>query len=104
MVAPYGLSRFARSTSTWIHCMSPVHSANSSMRCWSTTCHEDVPISRPTNASSVVMDKVVAVSMASGDGMCGRHARAARLAHDVGRQQEIRQGRDQDQRADHVPQ
>src|SRR5258707_5513835 len=55
MVPPNGLSRFARSTSTWIHCMSPVHCANASMRAWSTTTQLDTPSSRPTKSSIVLM-------------------------------------------------
>src|SRR5215469_6628280 len=46
-VPPNGLSFSARSTSTWIHCRSPVHCANSLMRRWSTVIHDETPISLP---------------------------------------------------------
>src|SRR5262245_21679876 len=52
---PNGLSRRARSTSTWIHCRSPVQAANRSIRSWSTTTQSDAPSSRPTNCGAVAM-------------------------------------------------
>src|SRR5262245_11957990 len=53
--APNGLSRLARSTSTWIHCRSPVQAAKASMRSWSTATQSDAPRSRPTNCGAVAM-------------------------------------------------
>src|SRR5262245_19134607 len=53
--APNGLSRRARSTSTWIHCRSPVQAANASMRSWPTATHSDAPRSRPTNCGAVAI-------------------------------------------------
>src|SRR3989338_3363160 len=51
MVVPPGISRRARSTSTWIHWWSPVASANLSIAAWSTTIQSDGPSSRPTCCS-----------------------------------------------------
>src|SRR5580765_3744949 len=47
MVFPPGSSRFARSTSTWIHWWSPVASANLSIISWVTVSHSDGPSSLP---------------------------------------------------------
>src|SRR5262249_58930106 len=46
-VPPNGPSFAARSTSTWIHWRSSVQCANSLMRCWSTTIHDETPMTSP---------------------------------------------------------
>src|SRR5262245_15885429 len=48
MVLPPGISRLARSTSTWIHWWSPVASANLSTMSWVPVSHSDGPSSSPT--------------------------------------------------------
>src|SRR5271157_2734799 len=48
MVLPPGISRAARSGSTWIHCSSPVASANLSMRSWLISSQSLTPTSAPT--------------------------------------------------------
>src|SRR5258708_30865292 len=53
IVAWNGLSLAARSTSTWIHCRSPVHSANWSILDWSTSIQSDVPRLLPTKCSTL---------------------------------------------------
>ena len=55
MVPPKGDSRFARSTSTWIHWWSSVASAKPSTRCWSMVSQSLAPISRPTQPCSASM-------------------------------------------------
>src|SRR5262249_47681194 len=49
IVLPPGISRLARSTSTWIHWWSPVASANLSIIAWSTVIQSDGPSSVPTS-------------------------------------------------------
>src|SRR5579883_2002818 len=48
MVLPPGISRAARSGSTWIHCSSPVASANLLIRSWVISSHSLTPTSVPT--------------------------------------------------------
>src|SRR4051812_1817029 len=61
MVPPNGPA-FAFSTSTWIHCWSPVASANALTRSWVISSQPVVPISVPAADSSSA--KVVKVRMA----------------------------------------
>src|SRR5215470_15118450 len=51
MVFPPGISRLARSTSTWIHWWSPVASANLSIISWVTVSHSEGPSWSPTCVS-----------------------------------------------------
>src|SRR3954464_8297007 len=56
---PYGLSFFARSTSTWIHWWSLVASANWLTASWVTSYQSLVPSSWPTRLGSSAMVVVV---------------------------------------------
>src|SRR5919112_2954231 len=53
MVLPNGPA-FARSSSTWIHCSSPVSVANVEIWSWVTVIHRLVPMSRPFSAGRSV--------------------------------------------------
>src|SRR3954453_12943815 len=58
MGVPKGLSCFARSASTWIHCRSPGHSANWLIRGWSSKHQSDTPNSRPTHSLICASEKL----------------------------------------------
>jgi hypothetical protein len=60
IVVPNGDSRFSRSTSTWIHCVSCVICANEWMSSWVTTRHGVGPRLTPIAARSCSMGSVVA--------------------------------------------
>src|SRR5689334_18232767 len=76
MGPPKGLSALARSTSTWIHWWSPVDSANSWMRSWSTTTQSVGPSSVPTRSRRSAGVGTDSVMSAFGDG--GRRGRGRR--------------------------
>src|SRR5512147_2355263 len=69
MVLPPGISRLARSTSTWIHWWSPVASANLLIVSWSMVTHSETPKSSPIwffRSFGVSITRMLASSLRSG--------------------------------------